>query len=149
MPKTRDPLTMDERVERFRVESGAEEFFVRAPPSVVPPTLPIASTSTIPPAPSPTQAAAPARRLSEEEVEELRRLRRTDPAKWTRAALADKFGVSETFVGLCGFGNSSDGRLAAKLRQRQIGAELEERQQKWGWRKQIAREERQRRRSMW
>ncbi|GAA5803834.1 hypothetical protein HPULCUR_009319 [Helicostylum pulchrum] len=41
-----------------------------------------------------------AKRLSEAEIKELRQLRESDPATWTRSKLAKKFGCSELFVSI-------------------------------------------------
>ncbi|KAF2202385.1 hypothetical protein GQ43DRAFT_312506 [Delitschia confertaspora ATCC 74209] len=38
--------------------------------------------------------------VTPEQIEEIRRLRKEDPEKWTRVRLAEKFGCSQFFVGL-------------------------------------------------
>ncbi|KAF2138464.1 uncharacterized protein K452DRAFT_216082, partial [Aplosporella prunicola CBS 121167] len=78
--------------------------------------------------------------LTEADIEEIRRLRRDDPAVWTREALAKKFDCSQFFVGLVA---PAPERGAAKA------LELEEARKRWGRRKREAREDRVRRREMW
>ena len=78
--------------------------------------------------------------LTPEQVDEMRKLRKHDPRRWTRVRLAEKFECSEFFVGLC---CSSP---AVKAEQDQA---LEEIKQRWGRRKTEAREMRQIRKYGW
>ncbi|GAA6061945.1 hypothetical protein JCM10212_001987 [Sporobolomyces blumeae] len=87
--------------------------------------------------------------LSESEVLELQSLRRSDPVAWTRSKLAHKFGVSPEVVARFGYGRGPDARKAEQVRRAQVESDKEEREEQWGWKKSIAREERKRRRGMW
>ncbi|GAA6043933.1 hypothetical protein JCM8097_000908 [Rhodosporidiobolus ruineniae] len=91
----------------------------------------------------------PARTLTPTETAELQSLRRSNPARWTRARLATKFGVSQQVVGTLGYGEGADAREAERVRKAQVEKKTREREEGWGWKKSIAREERRRRRTMW
>ncbi|KAF2091404.1 hypothetical protein K490DRAFT_70251 [Saccharata proteae CBS 121410] len=78
--------------------------------------------------------------LTEEDVNEIRRLRAEDPAVWTRIRLAEKFECSEFFIGLV----APNEQRSLERRQR-----LEQIRQRWGRQKREAREDRSRRREMW
>jgi len=99
----------------------------------------------------PLRAPAPARAtpLSPVEVDELQQLRRSAPAYWTRSRLARKFGVTQQVVGTIGWGDGPGARRAERERRDQVEARQHKVEQRWGWKKEIAREERRRRRTMW
>ncbi|KAK3115665.1 hypothetical protein LTR53_004766 [Teratosphaeriaceae sp. CCFEE 6253] len=78
--------------------------------------------------------------LTPEQVEEIRRLRKEDPRKWTRVRLAEKFECSQFFVSLC---------CAAPEVKAEQDRQLEEIKQRWGRRKTEAREARQERKKLW
>jgi len=78
--------------------------------------------------------------LTEEQVEEIRKLRAEDPRTWTRVRLAEKFECSQFFIGLC--------CSAPEVKAEQDKA-LEEIKRKWGRRKTEAREARQERKKLW
>ncbi|GAA5920962.1 hypothetical protein JCM6882_004111 [Rhodosporidiobolus microsporus] len=103
--------------------------------------------SALPPSrPAPPTPAHP---LSPSDIASLQSLRRSSPAQWTRSALAAKFGVSPQVVGTLGWGAGSEARRVEKERREQVERRREKREEGWGWKKSIAREERRRRRSMW
>ena len=78
--------------------------------------------------------------LTPEQVEEIRRLRKEDPRKWTRVRLAEKFECSQFFVSLC---------CAAPEVKAEQDKQLEEIKQRWGRRKTEARDARQERKKLW
>lgn len=176
--RTKDPLTSSPVAQHFVLPSGSQ-FIVRPPPSSLPASFPIPSTSSRTPFgpvdtnPSALFSAAPSspflttsslehllpaarqpsstssRQLSAGEVAELQSLRRSHPETWTRSKLAEKFGISQQVVGTLGWGEGQEARDAEKARARQITEERDEVEGKWGWKKAIAREERRRRRALW
>ncbi|KAK7509263.1 mitochondrial 54S ribosomal protein mL58 [Phyllosticta citriasiana] len=117
---------------------------------------PITRTGTQLSAPSgtsPTAAAAAAKlppplrqpyekkyHLTERDIAEIRRLRASDPVKWSRQKLADKFECSQFFIGLVA--------PAPEHAQRKAD-EIEEIKRRWGPRRRAAREDRKRRKEMW
>lgn len=111
------------------------------------------STSTssnahlLPPLRAPPVAARAT--LSPADVAELQQLRRSRPTYWTRSRLAAKFGVTPQVVGTLGWGEGPEARRAERERRDQVERRADKREAQYGWKKQIAREERQRRRSMW
>ncbi|OJD12801.1 hypothetical protein AJ78_06658 [Emergomyces pasteurianus Ep9510] len=79
--------------------------------------------------------------LGEEEIAEMRQLRLEDPMKWSRYALAQKFGCSTHFVmQVCDAGPQK------KAIQQQV---LEAIKSRWGKKQTIAREDRQLRKELW
>ncbi|GAA5921025.1 hypothetical protein JCM3775_004057 [Rhodotorula graminis] len=113
-----------------------------APPSANDHRLPPLRT----PAPVASGRTAP---LSSTEVAELQQLRRSAPAHWTRSRLARKFGLAQQVVGTLGWGDGPEARRAERARRDQVDARQAKVEQRWGWKKEIAREERRRRRTMW
>ncbi len=84
--------------------------------------------------------------LTQEDIEEMRRLRVEDPDAWTRGKLAHKFKCSKIFVGMV----LRAGKLpGAKERYEKHLQELDALQSRWGRRRREAREDRVRRREMW
>jgi hypothetical protein len=76
--------------------------------------------------------------LSEEDVEEMRRLRELDPEKWSRLKLARKFNCSSWFVAYsCG---------GPKEKAEAERAKLEAIKARWGPKRRMAREDRVKRR---
>jgi len=78
--------------------------------------------------------------VTQEQIDEIRRLRAEDPRKWTRIRLAEKFECSAFFVSLC--------CSSPEVKAEQDKA-LEEIKKKWGRRKTEAREGRQERKKLW
>lgn len=76
--------------------------------------------------------------LSEEDVAEMRRLRTSDPKKWTRLKLARKFNCTSLFVGMC--------CEATKEKIEAEKAKLEALKARWGPKRKTARGDRIRRR---
>ncbi|KAH7053105.1 mitochondrial ribosomal protein subunit L20-domain-containing protein [Macrophomina phaseolina] len=110
-------------------------------PSILPPHLAHASATSNAPLPSPVrQPYAKKYHLTETDIAEIRRLRASDPAQWTRERLAAKFECSQFFVGLVAPAPEHAARKAA---------EVEEVKRGWGRRKREAREDRGRRREAW
>lgn len=78
--------------------------------------------------------------LTQEQIDEIRRLRAEDPRMWTRVRLAEKFECSQFFVSLC---------CVAPEIKAEREKELEQIKKKWGRRKREAREDRQTRKAGW
>lgn len=78
--------------------------------------------------------------MSQEDIEEIRQLRKQDPQTWTRVKLAEKFGCSQFFVGMVA---KNEEKAAAVAKSH---AEARER---WGNRRRMAREDRERRKLVW
>lgn len=87
--------------------------------------------------------------LSADQITRLQSLRRSDPAKWTRSALAREFNVPQHVVGRFGWGEGVEAKQAERARRREVEAERKLQEDGQGWKRTIAREERRRRRSMW
>lgn len=79
--------------------------------------------------------------LTAEDVDEIRRLRSDDPVKWSRDKLAAKFECSQLFVGIVCEASKEHKDKHIKI--------TEAVKSKWGRRKQMAREDRVRRRETW
>jgi hypothetical protein len=79
--------------------------------------------------------------LSKEDIEEMRRLRQSDEWTWTRKRLADKFGCTEFFVGMC--------VQASHTRMEWAKTNLDRVKQRWGDKRRSARDERTKRRELW
>lgn len=115
-------------------------------PTVASPGTPLSTSSLLPPKPS--AALPPAVRpsyekkyhLGEKEIAEIQRLRKLDPERWTRTKLAEKFGCSQFFVG-----------MVAKCPERgvSVAKEREAARERWGQRRRMAREDRERRKELW
>ena len=112
--------------------------------SATTPAVPSAAPSS---QPSSVSALRPVRpqyekkyHLTQEQVEEIRRLRKEDPKQWTRVRLAEKFECSQFFVSLC---------CCAPEIKAERDKELEQIKKRWGRRKTEAREERQERKKLW
>lgn len=79
--------------------------------------------------------------LQPNDVAEMRRLRAADPAVWTRAKLAARFGTSQFFVGMvCETGTERKAemqtrlaRIKARWGKRKIGARVERKRRREGW----------------
>ena len=78
--------------------------------------------------------------LGPEQMEEIRRLRKEDPKKWSRIRLAEKFECSQFFIGLC---------CCAPEVKEERDRELEAIKKRWGRKKTEAREERKARKALW
>jgi len=113
---------------------------------VAAPGTPLSSPSLMPPRPS-AALPAPVREpyekkyhLTTTDMDEIRRLRNSDPDKWTRVKLAAKFGCSQFFVGLVA---KAPEKAAAVARSHEAA------RRKWGTKRRIAREDRERRKALW
>lgn len=110
------------------------------------PGTPLTTSSQIPPRPSaplPPALRQPYEKkyhLTEKEIEEIRTLRLSDPNKWTRVKLAEKFGCSQFFVGMV---------VKAPEKAESVAKEHEAARAKWGLRRRTAREDRERRKILW
>lgn len=79
--------------------------------------------------------------ISEADIKEMRRLHESDPEKWTRAALMDKFGVSGYFAGSI--------VQASAQRVKTMNNELAKIKTNWSQRRADARLEREKRKAYW
>lgn len=78
------------------------------------------------------------KKLSQDEINQLRQLREADPSTWTRSKLAKKFGCSELFVSIAAPTKTS------AIPQDQIQAVA-----KHGYRRALITKERQKRKALW
>jgi hypothetical protein len=79
--------------------------------------------------------------LTQDDVEEIRRLRAEDPATWTIGKLAKKFGCGNWFVRICAPEASREHEATVQAKQERVKA-------RWGPRKTKAREDSYRRKEM-
>ncbi|OSX59983.1 hypothetical protein POSPLADRAFT_1172267 [Postia placenta MAD-698-R-SB12] len=91
-----------------------------------------------------TLQAAP-ERLTTEAIAEMRRLRKEDPATWTRAALAKKFGCTSLFIMKMAPLDKSERRRVLDKRD----AEHEDSRSRWGEKKAFFREAARKRKEFW
>ena len=174
--RSKDPLLSSSAAKHLTLSDGSA-FVIRAPPTSLPPTVPIPQHSNTssdtagpssnifftPPAlpfllaPSTAEHLIPLSRaatpspaqLTPDQVASLQSLRRKNPQLHTRSNLAKQFNISPQVVGTLGWGDGSEARRAEKQRSTQLTQDKELVEGKWGWKKAIAREERRRRRSLW
>lgn len=113
---------------------------------VAAPGTPLSSPSLLPPRPT-TALPAPVREpyekkyhLTMADIDEIRSLRNSDPKLWTRVKLAEKFNCSQFFVGMV----AKAPERAAAIHQSHEAA-----RRKWGAKRKIAREDRERRKALW
>lgn len=113
---------------------------------VAAPGTPLSSASLLPPRPT---AALPAPlkepyekkyHLTPSDIDEIRKLRNSDPQVWTRVKLAAKFGCSQFFVGMVA---KAPEKAAAVARSHEAA------RQKWGAKRKMAKEDRERRKALW
>ena len=133
------------------VDNPSIRFTIRPAPSPIPSTLPaspVGSSQFLPPALRPENTGSE-KRLNAEEIAEMQALRLSDPTHWTRSRLAQKYGVSSYFVGIQGFGESTQGQAAAKMVKEGHQRVDAERRTRWGFKKRVDREVRLRRRELW
>ncbi|KAL8745497.1 MAG: hypothetical protein Q9190_002378 [Brigantiaea leucoxantha] len=79
--------------------------------------------------------------LKEADILEIKRLRKEDSFKWTRSKLAEKFQCSPLFIALV-----CEASQERKNQQREVLQQVKDR---WGTKRRHAREDREKRRSMW
>ncbi|OCL10771.1 hypothetical protein AOQ84DRAFT_353357 [Glonium stellatum] len=107
---------------------------------------PLSVTSFPPPKPSaplPPPVRAPYEKkyhLTDVEIAEIRSLRSSDPDKWTRERLAEKFGCSQFFVSLV---------CKAPEKGKMVERQHQEARERWGRRRREAKEDRNRRKDTW
>ncbi|KAJ2958058.1 hypothetical protein NQZ79_g6284 [Umbelopsis isabellina] len=82
-------------------------------------------------------AQAGTKKLGDAEIAELRKLRAEDPAKWTRKALAQRFGCSEFFVSI-----AAGNKQLPTTKAEQVLSEA-------GYRKKVISENKVKRRALW
>ncbi|KAF1919070.1 mitochondrial ribosomal protein subunit L20-domain-containing protein [Ampelomyces quisqualis] len=110
------------------------------------PGTPLHTPSHLPPRPTaalPVPVRAPYEKkyhLTDKDIADMRRLRTQDPWKWTRVKLAEKFGCSQFFVGMC---------VQAREKARSVEQGHAEKRGRWGRKKREAREDRGRRKEAW
>jgi hypothetical protein len=99
----------------------------------------------LPPVLRPSALKEPPPRLSDEAIEEMRRLRLSDPQKYTRGMLARMFGCTTNFVGYVAALKRSQRRPIVAARE-----EAHERmRERWGTKKSLAKDIKQKRREFW
>jgi Mitochondrial ribosomal protein subunit L20 len=111
---------------------------LRAPtafPAALAPRVPAAAAM-----PPPLVVPALRRTLTQEDVEEIRRLRLEDPFVWTRPKLAARFGCSNYLVGVI---------QKSEEAGRATGDKLDEARARWGPRKVRAKRDALRRKELW
>ncbi|KAH7382182.1 mitochondrial ribosomal protein subunit L20-domain-containing protein [Pyrenochaeta sp. MPI-SDFR-AT-0127] len=114
--------------------------------SIASPGTPLSTASFLPPRPSnalPSAVRTPYEKkyhVSKSEVEEIRQLRSNDPDQWTRVRLAEKFGCSQFFIGMV---------AKAPEKAERVSREHDIARKRWGQRRKIAREDRERRKVLW
>ena len=107
-------------------------------------TLAHSSTDSAAAAPLPPALQEPRQKkyhLKAGDIAEIRRLRTLDPFQWTRKRLAEKFGCTEFFVGMCVQANEE--------RMQWHERNLAMAKRRWGPKRRTAREERLKRRALW
>jgi hypothetical protein len=100
---------------------------------------------TLPPPIRPSAEKVPPARASDEVVAEIRRLRHSDPAVYTRGKLAKQFGCTEGFVGKIAALPKSKRRAMVRMRDEGHA----EARMKWSENKTIVRAKRAKRREFW
>lgn len=78
--------------------------------------------------------------LTQDDIDEIRRLRKEDPRYWSRLRLAEKFDCSQFFISLC---------VTAPEHAKEKEAEVEAVKARWGRRKTEARVARAERKKLW
>ena len=126
-------------------------FTIRAPYSQAPPSMPVSISSAaspiLPPLLRPLET--PTARLGAAQIAELQSLRLSDPHKWTRSKLAEKYSVSKFFVSTLGFGDSAEAKAAEKDVKEQHQERAAQKAARWGMRKTVDREVRRLRKQHW
>lgn len=114
--------------------------------AIAAPGTPLSTPSLLPPHP---RAALPAPlrtpyekkyHLTDTDIEEIQRLRAENPVLWTRVKLAERFGCSQFFVGMVA---KAPGKAAAVERKHEAA------RRRWGVKRRVAREDRERRGVLW
>jgi len=131
--------------------------FIHRPPPTAPsplsyttspasPLLKAASSSPTSPLPPPLRAnKSQPPRVSDEDLAEIRRLRREDPVTWTRGKLAQKFNCTPYFVGLVA---PAPNKARKEILKKKDG-EHEEARSKWGEKKAFFKDAARKRRDFW
>lgn len=114
-----------------------------ASPLLKPPTA-TSSNTPLPPVLFPDTRIEP-ERMSQEDIRKMKDLRKADPDNWTVSKLAREFKCTTQFVRLMAPLNPS----ARKKKQAARDAMHAEQRAKWGERKSLVREIRQKRRELW
>jgi hypothetical protein len=157
-----DPLTDDPRalVTPLLEDDVALTFIHRPPPTAPSPhsfttspsspllrptPTPTDPSTAVPPVLRPSALKEPPPRLSDEAIEEMRRLRLSDPHKYTRGVLARMFGCTNNFVGYVAALKRSQRKPIVAARE-----EAHERiRERWGAKKSLAKEIQQKRREFY
>ncbi|KAK2465211.1 hypothetical protein APHAL10511_002565 [Amanita phalloides] len=104
-----------------------------------------AASQGLPPISRPSLNKTPPQRLSDEDLEKIRHLRRSDPETYSRAKLAKMFGCTQTFVGaVAALKKSQRKRLVTKEEDRR-----ERERAAWSEKKTVVRAIRAKRRDLW
>lgn len=152
-PRPRDPVLNSPNAKVQQISPDVT--FIHNPPSSVPtphslttaPASPLlskrapnADTSSLPPEIRPkAKSAGP--KLTQPQIEEMRKLRLQDPKTNSCQVLARKYGCSPVFVSMVA-------PLPAEQRK-EVEKELNEQREEWGERKRLVREIRKKRREFW
>lgn len=164
-PKVVDPLVNNPHASYVQLPDNLT--FIHRPPPSLPtpeslttapasPLLRAASSSatatswsdpSLPPVSRPAlvNKSGPFERLSDEAIEEMKVLRASNGAEWTRSKLAAKFGCSQSFVSLVAGLKKSEWKKTI----REQNTEHESVRARWGERKTMVRKVRVRRREFW
>jgi hypothetical protein len=159
--KIKDPLDNAPNATRFEIQDKKFTFIQRTPPSAptpfsltTAPASPLLNPASSSPSTAPTNALPPPlwnepskthRILSEADIDQIRALRSRDPHTNTAGKLAAQFGCSSKFVAMVA-------PLSKDLKQDRLRLRDEEHddaRSKWGARKQLVKEIRAKRRSLW
>lgn len=156
--KIKDVLDNAINANRVQVQDNSQKFtFIhRSPPSAptpfsltTAPASPLLKPATITAQPLPPQIpqkiTVQHRTLSESEIDSVRQLRSQDPLTYTASKLAAQFGCSSKFIALVA-------PLSKEVKRQKLRIRDEEHQDirsKWGPRKQLVKEIREKRRSYW
>lgn len=87
--------------------------------------------------------------LSAEQIAEMQALRLSDPVRWTRSKLAEKYNVSKFFVAMKSFGDSHEAKIAARTVKETHDQAEQLQRDRWGFKKRVDREVRRRRKEFW
>lgn len=134
-------------------------FIHRPPPSAAPPesftTMPAspllnfsstpADSDSLPPVLFDVSHKIPSKRVSDQEIAEMRRLRAQNPKKWTSGMLAKKFGCTRHFVRMFAGLSKEEKRKALAKRDAEHGAN----RAKWGEKRLLQKEIRTKRKEFW
>lgn len=133
-PPSSAPSVLNTPLKFLPADDKRKELFKRMQLS----TLGINDDAKLPPPVLKEKAGYQRYHLTQEDVAEIRRLRMSDPVKWSRLKLARKFNCTSLFIGICC--QAPPEKLAYEK------AKLEAIKERWGPKRTMAREDRIKRR---